>query len=340
MGSTLTQYLKKKYPKIELVGYDSGFFGQLFSSDDFMPEIGLSLQHFGDIRDIDESVLENVDVVIHLAGISNDPIGKEFENVTMDINRYATLRLVELSKKKEVKNFVFASSCSIYGSSNDRARKENDTKNPLTSYAQSKLGVEEDINNINLCNLIFTSLRFPTACGWSNRLRLDLVLNDFVACSISSGEITVLSDGKPWRPLIDVEDMCRAIDWAMNRKKNKGGQNLSINVGKKSINYQVKDIAKKVAKLIPETSISIGESSISDKRSYKVDFSLYEELAPDFLPMISINQSILRLKNGLLKMNFYNRNFRNSLFIRLNSLRKLIKDNRLKNDLRWKKFNH
>ena len=339
VGSVLTQYLKKSIPDIKIIGYDAGFYSHSLTNIDFMPEHGISAQYFGDIRDIEQSMLQDIDAVIHLAGISNDPIGKEFENVTGKINRDASIRLVKMAIKEKVKNFVFASSCSMYGNSNEGSRKENDITNPLTAYARSKIGVEEDLKNLDLDNLIFTSLRFATACGWSDRLRLDLVLNDFVACAITSGEITVLSDGTPWRPLIDVEDMCRAINWAMIRKKNNGGDYLLINAGKNSNNYQVKQIANAVAELVPGTNISINKNAPPDKRSYRVDFSMYEKLAPDFQPSVSLHESISRLKNGLLRINFNIKNFRDSsYYMRLNTLKKHIKNNRLSKDLRWELF--
>ncbi len=338
VGSTLTQYLKKVYPNIKLIGYDTSFFGHSLTGAEFVPEYGVSVQYFGDVRDIEQSMLNGVDAVIHLAGVSNDPIGKKFESVTAEINRYASVRLAKIAVNEGVKNFVFASSCSMYGQTEGKARKETDKTNPLTAYAYSKIGTEEDIKKTNLGQMIFTSLRFATACGWSNRLRLDLVLNDFVACAITSGEITVLSDGTPWRPLIDVEDMSRAIDWAMTRKKDNGDQYLLVNAGKNSSNYQVKKIATSVAKLIPETKISINKDAPPDNRSYTVDFTKYERLAPKFQPVISLDQSISRLKDNLLKMNFSNINFRDSTYMRLNTLKKHINEGRLDKKLRWKIF--
>jgi len=336
VGSTLTQYLKKTYPKIELIGYDTSFFGHLLTGTDFIPEKKITTQYFGDVRDISKSMLDGVDAIVHLAGVSNDPIGKEFEGVTEDINRHASIRLAKLAIKNGIKNFVFASSCSMYGQAEGASKKESDKTNPLTAYAHSKIGTEEDIKNINLGDMSFTSLRFATACGWSDRLRLDLVLNDFVACAISSGKITVLSDGTPWRPLIDVEDMSRAIAWAITRKQNNGGQYLAINAGKNSSNYQVKEIANAVVSIIPKTEISINKDALPDKRSYTVDFTMFEKLAPDFQPIISLEKSINRLKEGLLKLNFNDNEFRNSSLIRLNILRNYLKNNMIDKNLRWK----
>ena len=283
-------------------------------------------------------MLTGIDSVIHLAGISNDPIGTEFENVTADINRHASVRLAKMSVKEGVKNFVFASSCSMYGQTDGRAKKETDITNPLTAYARSKIGTEEDMNNTDLGDMVFTSLRFATACGWSERLRLDLVLNDFVASAITTGKIEILSDGMPWRPLIDVKDMCRAIDWAMIREKFCGGQFLPINTGKNSFNYQVKQIANSVAELIPHTKVSINTNALPDNRSYSVDFSRYEKLAPDFQPITSLNESILNLIGGLKNVGFAIKDFRKSNYIRLNTLRKHIDNNRIGKDLRWTLF--
>ena len=138
-------------------------------------------------------------------------MGDKFEAVTGEINHEASVRIAKLAGERGVKNFVFASSCSMYGYAEGGARKETDPTNPLTAYARSKIGSEKAFAELDLDGMTITSLRFATACGMSDRLRLDLVLNDFVACAIASGEITVLSDGTPWRPLIDVEDMARAI---------------------------------------------------------------------------------------------------------------------------------
>jgi len=338
IGPVLNRVLVNSFADIEIVGLDTGFFGHSLTGSDFLPEHGVALQYFGDVRDIKPSMLAGIDAIVHLAGVSNDPIGDEFESVTTDVNRNASVRLVEMSVAAGVKNFVFASSCSMYGEAGNKARKETDETNPITAYARSKIGTEEDVKNINLGNMIFTSLRFATACGWSTRLRLDLVLNDFVACAVTSGEITVLSDGTPWRPLIDVEDMSRAIAWGVTRSRECGGQFLAINAGSNNSNYQVKDLANAVAKLVPNTKISINKNALPDKRSYSVDFALYESLAPDFQPIVTLDESIRRLHSGLKKMNFLDEGFRQSSYMRLNTLREHMRSGRIGKDLRWQFF--
>jgi nucleoside-diphosphate-sugar epimerase len=205
----------------------------------------------------------------------------------------------------------------------------------LTAYARSKIGAERAFAELNLGDMVVTSLRFATACGMSDRLRLDLVLNDFVACAISSGEITVLSDGTPWRPLIDVEDMARAISWAIVREPENGGKFLAVNAGRDESNYQVRELAEAVARQVPGTKVSITANAPPDRRSYKVDFGLFRALAPAFLPRVSLDQSIAGLREGLIDMGFADKDFRNSQFIRLKSLDRHIAEGRLGADLRW-----
>jgi UDP-glucose 4-epimerase len=169
----------------------------------------------------------------------------------------------------------------------------------------------------------------------SDRLRLDLVLNDFVTCALTRGEITVLSDGSPWRPLIDVEDMARAIDWAIQRTESEGGQCLIVNAGSNDRNYRVRDLAAAVAEALPGTSVSINSKAPADSRSYRVDFSLFESLAPGHQPQVTLAESISRLVFGLRHMDFRNAEFRTSNLIRLQVLRAHIRENRLSQELEW-----
>jgi len=337
VGPVLVRFLKNSHPNAKLIGYDSGFFAHALSAAKSLPEVFYQTQYFGDIRNIGYEILNDIDAVVHLSAISNDPMGKEFEEVTRKINLDASVNLVEMCIKSGVKNFVFASSCSMYGAGGTLPKTEEDDTNPLTAYAKSKIGVEQAVSRMELGSMTFTSLRFATACGMSDRLRLDLVLNDFVASALLSKKITVLSDGSPWRPLIDVRDMARAIDWAICRSSKIGGQFLAINVGKNENNFQVKDIAEAVAEAIPGTKIEINTSAKSDARSYQVDFSLLEDLAPGFTPLISLRESISSLQNGISRMYFENELFRESEYIRLVSLKNHCLNDRLDKELNWKK---
>ncbi|HFB54942.1 MAG TPA: SDR family oxidoreductase [Hellea balneolensis] len=335
VGSVLTRFLKRHNSDIDLIGYDTGFFGHALTGTESLPETLISSQYFADIRDFPAELLKGIDAVVHLAAVSNDPMGKQFETVTEEINRTASVRLAGLAANAGVKNFVFASSCSMYGHAEGGSRKETDPTNPLTAYARSKIGTETDLAQVDLKGMVFTSLRFATACGMSDRLRLDLVLNDFVACAVTSGKISVLSDGTPWRPLIDVEDMARAISWAITRPVDNGGAFLAVNAGRDENNYQVKDLADAVTRHVPGTKVSINEEAPPDKRSYKVDFSLFKSLASDYLPLVSLEESIVKLYEGLKCMNFTDKNFRESPYMRLKTLQRHIAADRLGADLRW-----
>jgi len=262
-------------------------------------------------------------------------MGNKFEAVTDDINFKAGIRLAEMAAQHGVKNFVFASSCSVYGAAGTGARTEEDAVNPLTAYARSKIATEQALQQIDRGAMTVTCLRFATACGMSDRLRLDLVLNDFVACALARGEITVLSDGSPWRPLIDVVDMARAIDWAIQRSPEDGGRYLVVNTGSNDRNYQVRGLAQAVADALPGTTVNINSKAPVDSRSYRVDFSLFETLAPNHRPQVTLPQSIAGLISGLRGMGFNDPEFRDSEYMRLRVLRGHIQSRRLSDELTW-----
>ncbi len=336
IGPVLTRHLRMAFPDVHIVGYDAGFFAHCLTGAGHLPETGTDVQYFGDVRDFPSRLLDGIDAVVQLAAVSNDPMGNRFEQVTQAINHQSTTNIARLAAQHGVKRFVFASSCSMYGYAQGDARKESDALNPLTAYARSKVATEADLASMTNSDMVITSLRFSTACGWSDRTRLDLVLNDFVACAVASRKITVLSDGTPWRPLIDVKDMSRAIEWALTRDLHAGGRYLAVNVGSNRWNYQVRDLAEAVARHVPGTSVSINTDAPPDKRSYRVDFSLYEKLAPRHQPQVDLNQAIGELSAGLLGMGFSDANFRISQFIRLKVLEKHINEGRLSDSLRWR----
>jgi nucleoside-diphosphate-sugar epimerase len=335
LGPVVANHLRKLHPTAKLIGFDAGFFAHCLTGPKFLPEAALDEQHFGDIREIPSNLLIGVDSIIHLAAVSNDPMGNRFEAVTEDVNYNATLRLAEIAVRKDVRHFAFASSCSVYGAGSDAARKEHDVVNPLTAYARSKIASEKALATLPVKGTVITCLRFATACGMSDRLRLDLVLNDFVACALAVGEITVLSDGTPWRPLIDVQDMARALEWAIRRPALDGGRFLVVNVGANVWNYQVNDLARSVADAIPGTKVRINSNAPPDKRSYRVDFSLYESIATNSRVRISLQESIAALRSGLTAIGFADKNFRNSEYIRLKMLEAHISAGRLLPSLRW-----
>lgn len=336
VGTEVVKYLRAKKLASYIVGLDTGFFADCLTNIGPVSDVFVDKQLMFDVRDISYEMISGYDAIVHLAAISNDPMGKEFEAVTDEINRQAPLKLAEIAAKAGVKNFVFASSCSMYGASSGGARKESDPTNPLTAYARSKIGFEEDAKQANLENMTFTSLRFSTACGMSGRLRLDLVLNDFVATALETGTVKILSDGTPWRPLIDVEDMARAISWAIARSPASGGQWLAVNVGKSSNNYQVRHIAEVVAKIVPKTTISLNKDAQPDARSYQVDFSKFETLAPNYVPQVSLEESIEKLASSISKLKSINQFPSTNKLIRLSQLRTFRSAKFLSDDLRWR----
>jgi nucleoside-diphosphate-sugar epimerase len=336
VGPVVVAHLRQRYPTGELLGFDSGLFADCLMTKGPLPETLLTSQHFGDVRDFPNALLQGVDAVVHLAAVSNDPIGNRFESATDAINRAASIKLAAQSSAAGVKKFVFASSCSVYGFAAGDARRESDALNPLTAYARSKVATEEALTQMDLGGMVTTCLRFSTACGMSDRLRLDLVLNDFVACAVTSGEITVLSDGSPWRPLIDVRDMAWAIEWAIDRPPELGGQVLQVNVGSDSGNYRIRDLATAVAAQLPGTTTHINTEAPFDTRSYRVDFSLFQHLAPQFQPRVSLERSINGLLSGLRSIDFRDADFRKSRRVmRLKAIADLLNGGRISHDLRW-----
>lgn len=336
VGPVVGRHLRERYPQARLVGFDSGYFAECLTGTEEPPEALFDRQIFGDVREPSADLFAGIDAVIHLAAISNDPMGSRFEAVTDAINFRATAGIAEAAASAGVRNFVFASSCSVYGAADSAARRETDSVEPLTAYGRSKIAVERYLQDRNFERMTVTCLRFATACGMSPRLRLDLVLNDFVACALAGGKITVLSDGTPWRPLIDVNDMARAIEWAIVRSPESGGSFLAVNVGRDNHNFRVKELAQAVADEIPGTEVAINPDAPADRRSYRVDFSLFHRLAPDFAPQTTLRESIAGLRDGLTAMEFADAHFRDSAHMRLRALEAHLAAGRLTLDLRWR----
>jgi nucleoside-diphosphate-sugar epimerase len=336
IGPNVVRQLRQTHPAAELIGYDTAYFASALTSIEPLPEHELNAQYFGDVRAIPQSLFTGVDAVIHLAAISNDPMGNAFEEVTMQVNHLASVAIAQKAKKAGAKAFVFASSCSVYGFAEDDARTETSSLNPLTAYARSKVATENDLKYLADKNFTISCLRFSTACGISPRLRLDLVLNDFVASALALKRINILSDGSPWRPLIDTKDMARAMDWAICRETANGGEFLIVNVGADTWNYQVKELALAVQRATPGVEVSINKDAAPDKRSYKVDFSLFRKLAPQHQPIHDLTATIRELKSGLEAIAFADVNFRESRLIRLKMLNNLKTGGYIGDDLYWK----
>jgi len=331
IGPVVASHFESLPGDFEVHGIDSNWFEG--SEAIPFPSAAFASETKGDTRDLKASDLQGFDAVVQLAAVSNDPIGKEFEGATMGINAEAAIATAKLAKKAGVKRFVFASSCSMYGAGSDSLRKETDTLNPLTAYARSKVATEEGLRGMATDGFMVTSLRFSTACGASPMLRLDLVLNDFVATALRTGKIEVLSDGSPWRPLIHVEDMARAIEWACTRD---GEAHLEVNVGSQDWTWQIGQLAKDVGDVLGGVAVEINTDAQPDNRSYRVDFSKFARLAPAHQPQKDFAQAVKELADQVERMEFGGADVRGSKFIRLNILRGLVGDQKLDKDLRWK----
>lgn len=314
IGAVLGLYLRRLWPEAELVGLDTGYYA---TAD--VP--GYDKHIKADIRDVEAPLLAGVDGVVALAAISNDPMSAAYAQATDAINRAASVRLAALCARAGVRRFVLASSCSVYGFAEGLV-SESAALQPQTAYASSKVAAEDEIAALELGQMSVTCLRFATACGWSERLRLDLALNDFVASALKTGAIFLRSDGTAWRPFIDVVDMSRAIAWAAERE----GGILRVNVG--AVNIQIRDLAQQVAELTG-ACVRFADGAVADQRSYRVDFSLFRRLAPRHQPQVTLAESIAQLRQGLqagLPLLFP---------IRLHRLRELTEAGLVDTNLRW-----
>lgn len=327
IGPVLIRHLRACLPGVHLTGIDTGYFS--FEPD---PAPSVDIDHRLDIRDVTARHLVGADAVIHLAAISNDPMGREFEDATMEVNYQATVDLARMARTSGVSSFVFASSCSVYGAGDGAPRGEESALDPLTAYARSKVRAEEGLASLSRPGFAVTALRFATACGMSPHLRLDLVLNDFVAAALRTGSIFVLSDGRPWRPLIHVADMSRALGWGARR--GDAPPFLIVNAGSNEWNYQVRDLAEAVAAEIPGSIVEVNPAAQPDRRSYKVDFSRFRGLAPQHVPRLTLQEAIQDIRDGIGDLDGRGAMVEPPL-IRLQALRDLVNAGRVGRDLRW-----
>ncbi|MDJ0630918.1 MAG: SDR family oxidoreductase [Rhodobacter sp.] len=334
IGPVLVEALRQRGP-VHVTGHDTGYFDRCYSA---VHSSGLNVdqQIYGDVRDVDATLFDGVDAVIYLAAISNDPMGRAFAEPTHAINDKAAERVAGAAKAAGVGHFVFASSCSVYGAGGDAAKRETDALDPLTDYAQSKVAAEGRLQALADAGFVVTCLRFATACGPSPRMRLDLVLNDFVATALTEGRITILSDGTPLRPLIDTRDMAEAMIWAAGRPRESGGDALIVNAGSDEWNFSVLDLARQVRAFYGEIAIDVNTEAAPDKRSYRVDFGLFHALAPEAYPTRTVSETIAALDNVLGSAAGGLADFRHGPYIRLNLIRELIAAGVLDKDLRWR----
>lgn len=276
-----------------------------------------------DIRSITADDLAGHDCVMHLAGLSNDPMGEVNAAQTYAINRDASIELARLAKKAGVPRFLFAASCSVYGAGKKLDLDENDPLNPLTAYAKSKIETEKAVSKLADDTFSPAYLRNATAYGHSPNLRIDLVVNNLLACAVATGEIRIMSDGSPWRPLIHCRDIARAFIAFMNAPKERI-HNKAVNVGGNSENYQVRDVGDQVKKLIPTANVVYTGEVGADPRNYRVKFDLLNKLLPDFKLEYNLESGMAELHDKLIAHRFSKKDWEGDQFVRLRTLKRRL----------------
>lgn len=316
-------------------GLDTGYFRDNIYYD---PEHDCDQVHRTDLRDIEAEHLRGFFAVVHLAGLSNDPLGELNPQLTDSINTKASERLADLTKAAGVERFIFASSCSIYGaaSQHEIPLDEQAPCNPVSAYAVSKLAMEQYLKKQASDHFTPVNLRFATAFGLSPRVRLDLVVNNLMANAVLTGIVKVLSDGSPWRPLTHIQDIALSIIASLHApRENIHGQ--SFNIGRNDANYQVRDIAKIVAEKVPGSKLEITGEAGGDPRSYRVDFSKAHAMLPEFRPQWTLERGATELYEAFQRQKLPADALKNPQFIRLKQLQLLIDQKQLQADLRWAK---
>jgi nucleoside-diphosphate-sugar epimerase len=345
IGSFLTSFLKKK--NYNILGIDIGFFRNCYLYKDKKKQETI----YKDVRNITESDLKNIDVIVHLAGISNDPLNTLSSKTVYDPTRKYTFELAQKAKKLGIK-FIFASSCSVYGATNNKLLlNENSHTNPQTGYSLNKLQIEKDLEKIADKNFFPICLRFATIFGVSKRIRFDVVINMLVGMAITNKKIILNSNGMAWRPNLYIEDACSAIEHAIKytRKKN-DDKILILNIGRNDNNLKVIDIAKKIKNAVKGSEIiflnkykDLNNNLITDrkikngkdKRTYKVSFSKMKKIFTNYRCRYTIQQGIEKMIKKLTKHNLSKKIFYNKKFYRLQYFEYLHKKKIVDNSLKW-----
>jgi len=289
-----------------------------------------------DIRDVEVSDLEGFDAIIHLAGLSNDPLGDLNPGLTYEINHAASVRLAKLAKEAGVPRFLFSSSCSTYGAaSGELLLNEEAEFNPVTPYGRSKVLVEQDVVKLADSSFSPTFLRNATAYGVSPRLRFDLVVNNLVAWAFTTGRIYMKSDGTPWRPIVHIEDISRAFIAVLDAPRD-SVHCQAFNVGINSENYQIRDLAEIVREVVPGCRIEYAKDGGPDTRCYRVDFSKINRILPDFKPQWNARKGALELHEVIQRYGLRLEEFEGPRYMRIAHIQELLSSGRLDNSLRWR----
>jgi nucleoside-diphosphate-sugar epimerase len=292
----------------------------LFDGCNWEPLVRADRELRKDVRHISVDELDGHDCVMHLAAISNDPMGEINAAATYAINRDASIRLAQLAKKAGVPRYLFSASCSVYGAGQKLDLDESDPLNPLTAYAKSKIETEQAVSELADQDFTPVYLRNATAYGHSPMLRNDLVVNNLLACAVATGDIRIMSDGSPWRPLIHCRDIARAFVAFMSAPKA-AIHNKAVNVGSNAENHQVRDIGDQVRKLIPQAKIVYTGEVGADPRNYRVKFDLLNQVLPDFKLQYSLVSGMEELHRKLVAHGFSRKDWDGDRFIRLRTLK-------------------
>jgi nucleoside-diphosphate-sugar epimerase len=315
----------------EVVGLDTDLYEQSTFGEGIVPIPSIRK----DLRDVALEDLKGFDAVLHLAGLSNDPLGDLNPNLTYDINHLGSVRLAELSKKAGVSRFIFSSSCSNYGAGGEDLLNEFSAFNPVTPYGISKVRVEQDVAKMADGRFSPTFLRNATAFGVSPRLRFDLVLNNLVAWAFTTGKVFIKSDGTPWRPIVHIADISRAFIAVLHAPKDKI-HNEAFNVARNEDNYRIRELADIVKETVPGCEIEYAKDAGPDKRCYRVDSGKIRKTLPEFQPVWDARKGAKELLDAYRRIGLKLEDFEGPKYKRIDHIKWLIKSGRLGDDLRWK----
>jgi nucleoside-diphosphate-sugar epimerase len=331
IGSVLVPLLQSQNHRV--IGLDSGYFDECLLS----PANQNFKQIIKDIRDIEKSDLDGIDAVIHLAGLSNDPLGELAPGLTEEINFGGTMKLALLSMQAGVKRFIYSSSQSMYGVSKTDKELDEDLsdKNPVTAYAKTKWDAELQLRDLQSASFLVCCFRPSTVFGVSPRLRCDIVFNNLVACAYTTNKIEIKSDGTPWRPVVHIQDVCAAFISGLNAPRDVlAGR--SFNVGIHNGNFTVRQLAEAAQRAVPGSLLVFTEEHGNDSRTYKVSFDrILTELKGYFSPSWNLDLGAAELVSYFKKINFTEQDFRGWKTIRLIQLNRLREKNKL--DSTWRK---